>query len=112
MYNVAVKATDGILDELVRRIRRVADPQKIVLFGSRATGTEQLASDYDLLVIQASDQPRYRRSVPLYTALADLSVEVDVVVYTPEEVQEWSAVPEAFVTTVIREGVVLYEGPR
>ena len=30
-------------------------------------------------------------------------------VYTPEEVSEWSNVPEAFVTTALREGKVLYE---
>jgi hypothetical protein len=36
---------------------------------------------------------------------------VDVVVYTPEEVEEWRSVPEAFVTTAIREGKVLYERP-
>jgi hypothetical protein len=30
-------------------------------------------------------------------------------VYTPEEVREWSAVPQAFVTTAVREGKVVYE---
>jgi len=34
---------------------------------------------------------------------------VDVMVYTPEEVTEWSAVPQAFITTAVREGKVLYE---
>jgi uncharacterized protein len=29
--------------------------------------------------------------------------------YTPEEVSEWSAVPQAFITTAIREGKVVYE---
>jgi hypothetical protein len=51
-----------------------------------------------------------RRAVPLYEALADLPVEVELMVFTPAEVQEWSAVPEAFVTTAIREGKPLYEG--
>ena len=37
--------------------------------------------------------PRYRRSIPLYVALADPPVEVEVMVYTPEEVDEWSQVP-------------------
>ena len=59
-----------------------------------------------------SAEPRYRRSVPLYVALADVPAEVEVLVYTPEEVQEWSQVPQAFVTTAVREGRTLYERPR
>ena len=35
----------------------------------------------------------------------------DIIVRTPHEVYEWSAVPNAFVTTAIREGKVLYEKP-
>jgi hypothetical protein len=32
-----------------------------------------------------------------------------ILVYTPQEVEEWSRVRQAFVTTAIREGKVLYE---
>ena len=65
-----------------------------------------------MLVIKESDEPRYRRSVPLYVALADSPVEVEVLVYTPEEVREWSDVPQAFVTTAVREGKTVYERGR
>jgi len=85
------------------------NPERVILFGSRARGSAQPESDFDLLVIKESDQPRYQRSAPLYTALADLPVEVEIMVYTPAEVREWSNVPQAFVTTAVREGKVLYE---
>jgi len=101
--------TDPLLAEVVARIRDAVQPERVILFGSRARDEAHVESDYDFLIIKESDQPRYRRSGPLYTALADLPVEVELVVYTPEEVQEWSAVPEAFVTTALREGLVLYE---
>jgi hypothetical protein len=55
------------------------------------------------LVIAKSSQPRYRRSAPLYGALSDILAPMDILVYTPEEVQEWSGVRQAFVTTAIRE---------
>jgi predicted nucleotidyltransferase len=98
--------------EIVRRIRSVADPRKIVLFGSRARGDHRPDSDIDLLVIEDSPLPRHRRSIPLYAALADLPLDVDaeVVVYTPAEVEEWHHAGAAFVTTALREGTVLYEG--
>ncbi len=98
-----------LTDEIVRRIVQVISPQKIILFGSRARGDAHHSSDFDLLVISESSEPRYRRSAPLYTALADLPVETDLLVYTPEEVLDWSDVQEAFVTTAVREGNVLYE---
>mgnify|MGYP003756494931 CR=1 FL=1 len=104
-----MNANDQLLQEMVTRIREAVQPERIVLFGSRARGTERPESDFDLLVIKESDEPRYRRSAPLYTKLADLPAEVEIVVYTPEEVQEWSNVPQAFISTVLREGRVLYE---
>lgn len=101
-----------MLVEIVRRIRSVANPQKIVLFGSRARGEHRPDSDIDLLVIEDSPLPRYRRSIRLYAALADLPIDVDteLVVYTPAEVEEWRSAGAAFVTTALREGKVLYEG--
>jgi hypothetical protein len=32
----------------------------------------------------------------------------DVVVWTPEEVEAWSEVPHAFITTALQEGKTLY----
>jgi predicted nucleotidyltransferase len=104
---VALEASLGEL--IVRRLTSAIQPQKIILFGSRAQGAARLDSDIDLLVIVDSDQPRYRRASALYGLLSDIVVPMDILVYTPQEVAEWSAVPQAFVTTAVREGVVLYE---
>lgn len=101
--------TDHLLDEIVTRIRKASRPRRIILFGSRARGEARPGSDYDILIIQESEEPRYRRAIPLYSALADVPAEVEVCVYTPHEVWEWSAVPQAFVTTAVREGRLLYE---
>ena len=101
--------SDTLLKEIINRIRRMLQPERIVLFGSQARGEANQHSDYDLLVIKESRQPRYRRAAPIYTALADLPAEVEVIVYTPSEAQQWSNVPQAFITTALREGKVLYE---
>ena len=98
-----------LMNEIVRRILDVMHPLKIVLFGSRARGNPRLDSDIDLLIIADSDQPRPRRSAILYGALSDILIPMDIVVYTPQEVEEWSQVRQAFVTTALREGKVLYE---
>ena len=100
-----------LVADIVRRLVDTAQPEKIILFGSRARGNARPDSDFDVLVIKESDEPRYRRSVPLYVALADLPAEVEVMVYTPQEVEEWSQVPQAFITTAVREGTTIYERP-
>ncbi len=101
----------AILADIVNRIRRVGNPRRIVLFGSRARGDFRPNSDIDLLIVQDSTLPRHRRSIPYYAALSELplSVDAEVVVYTPAEVDDWRGASAAFVTTVLREGKVLYE---
>ncbi len=101
--------SEQIRDVIVERIEAIARPERVILFGSRARGEARPDSDFDLLVIAESDEPRYRPSAPLYAALATIPVEADVVMYAPSAVEEWSAVPQAFVTTAIREGHILYE---
>ena len=100
---------DDLIGDVVRRIVQAAQPDKIILFGSRARGDARPDSDIDILVIQNSTEPGYRRDAALYLALAGLNAPVDVITYTPEEVRDWSAVPQAFITTALREGKVVYE---
>lgn len=103
--------TDELLAEVVRRILAVGNPQQIVLFGSQARGDARPDSDLDLLIIEASDLPRHRRAARYLRALAGIFPSKDLVVWTPDEVREWAGVPQAFITTALREGRVLYEHP-
>lgn len=105
-----VKTVDEpLLEEVVRRIVAAVRPEKIILFGSYAYGTPGPNSDLDLLVIMSSDLPRHKRAALVYRALAGLVIPKDVVVYTPEEVEEWREVPRAFITEIVRKGRVLYD---
>lgn len=97
------------LTQLVQKIVMTVNPERIVLFGSRARGDYRPDSDLDLLIIQKSSLPRYRRAAPIRHAISGLFPSKDIVVYTPEEVLEWEDVPNAFVTTALSEGKVLYE---
>ena len=67
--------TDELLQEGVRRILSAGSPLKIILFGSRARGTARPDSDLDLLIIEESDLPRYKRAVRYLRALVGLFPE-------------------------------------
>lgn len=100
---------DELLKEIVSRIVSAVHPERIILFGSYAYGKPKDESDLDILVIMPSELPGHKRSVSIYRVLAELLVPIDVVVYTKEEIEEWSEVPQAFITTVLKKGKVIYE---
>ena len=100
---------DNLLKEIVGRIVNTVHPERIVLFGSYAYGKPKEGSDLDILVIMNSELPRYKRSMSIYSCLAGFLIPKDILVYTPEEIEEWSEVPQAFITTAIKNGKVIYE---
>jgi predicted nucleotidyltransferase len=100
--------TDETLQEVVRRILAVGSPLKIVLFGSRARGQANPGSDLDILIVEESDLPRYKRAARYLRALVGVFPANDLVVWTPQEVETWASVPHAFITTVLSEGRTLY----
>jgi predicted nucleotidyltransferase len=106
---IAQGLADRTLKQIVQRILMVGNPQKIILFGSRARGDARPDSDYDLLAIESSDLPRHKRATRYRRALVGVCPAKDILVWTPEEVAEWRNVPNAFITTALREGIVLYE---
>ena len=65
---------DTVLNEIVRRLVEAVDPDRIILFGSRARGDARPDSDIDLLIIKDTDQPSYRRAIPAYRALTGMGI--------------------------------------
>ena len=105
------EVTEALLDQIVGLIVSIGDPLKIILFGSRARNEHRPDSDIDLLVVEESDLPRFKRSPRYYRGTRGTFPAREIVVWTPAEIREWHSVPNHFVTTAIREGRVLYERP-
>lgn len=101
--------TPMVLQEMIQRIVDAVDPVKIILFGSYAYGTPHPESDVDILVIQDTSLPRHKRPAAIHRALAGLLIPKDIVVYTPTEVDEWRDIPQAFITRILKKGVIIYD---
>jgi len=71
---------DALINEIVRRVLAIAKPDKIILFGSAATGKMTRNSDIDLLVIEPNPGDERRESVQVGDALRGLGYPFDVIV--------------------------------
>jgi predicted nucleotidyltransferase len=98
---------DELLSQIIRRIVEVAQPEKIILFGSAARGEAGSESDIDLLIIK-SNVHRRRLAMDLYEALAGIGQSVDLIVATPEDIARYGNSPALVYEPALREGKVLY----
>jgi len=96
------------IEKAAIQIGIAADADSVVLFGSYAKGNARDDSDVDLLVIAESDLPRFKRSRGLYRLFRPYPFAMDLIVYTPEEVEKGKASPVSFVSRALREGEVVY----
>jgi len=94
------------LESLVQQLGAMPDVQLILLFGSYATGRQDLFTDLDLLVVMPSPLDFVTRSAELARRL-HASVALDLLVYTPEEMAQMRHRP--FLRHILKTGKVLYE---
>src|SRR5215467_13180924 len=100
--------TDPYLDEIVAVLKSY-DPERIILFGSRARGEADEYSDYDLIVIKRTDRPFLDRLYDMVPYLRQITRPAEILVYTPEE---FARMGETGLGWLVRqEGVTLYERP-
>ena len=100
---------DPALVEIVRRLVRAYQPNRLYLFGSVARSTSGPDSDYDLLVVVPDDVPAERRQSRLaYTELRGTGVAADVLVCTQSYFDDRLDLKASFPATVVREGVLLH----
>lgn len=96
------------LDEIRERLISAYDPDRIILFGSRAAGTNTDESDYDLLILKETSARPIDRRIEVETILQDRDVPLDIMVYTPPEMNYLYSIGSPFIEEVIETGRVLY----
>lgn len=97
------------IDQIVATIRDGYAPERIIVFGSHARGTARPDSDLDLLVIKQSKQAEPERIREVSRLLRPRPMPLDILVKTPEEIEERLAMNDSFIHELLREGTVVYE---
>ncbi|MBN1980588.1 MAG: nucleotidyltransferase domain-containing protein [Chitinivibrionales bacterium] len=101
--------TPDLVDMIVDRIVRAIHPLKIIVFGSCARGNPGPDSDLDILVIMNTDVPRYKRGIVIRELFYPQPCPMDILVYTPEEVDYWIGTVNHIITEAFETGKVYYE---
>jgi HEPN domain-containing protein/predicted nucleotidyltransferase len=110
---VSRTVTPEKIDAAVKRLVEVAQPSRIILFGSAARGDLHEHSDVDLLVV-LPEEPESVREVErrIDNAVAGIRMPKDILVVSEERLAELGDRPSLVYREALREGRVVYEAPR
>jgi predicted nucleotidyltransferase len=94
--------------EKVRAIVENYDPEKIILFGSHASGIPNQDSDVDLMIIINTERSTWELSVEISQMLKH-SFPMDIIVRTPREIDRRLQQGDFFLKDIMENGKILYE---
>ena len=99
----SLKEIENIKNQLIEKYK----PEKIILFGSAASGYGDI-NDIDLFLVK-EDVPHLgsERLLEIYH-LISVNTAVDYIVYRPDEVKERLSLGDPFIKMIFEEGKVLY----
>lgn len=98
------------LDSIVGRIVEVAQPERIILFGSAARGEMGRNSDVDLLIVK-DGADALDLMAQIYRRLHGVGAAVDAIVVSPADVERYKDSHPLVIKPALREGRVVYEAP-
>ncbi|HEY4688348.1 MAG TPA: nucleotidyltransferase domain-containing protein [Anaerolineae bacterium] len=101
--------TEAKIRKAARKIADTVHPERIILFGSFAYGEPTPDSDVDLLVIMESQLRPHARSIQVSEVLDPRPFPVDILVRTPQEIEERLQAGDCFFREIMSKGKVMYE---
>jgi predicted nucleotidyltransferase len=97
------------LKNAVKTIIKVADPDKIILFGSYATGKQKKTSDYDLLVIKKNLKNQRKLVQDIYLKFKNIGAPVDVLAVDMDSFEKLKDDHYLIYYEAYQNGKVIYE---
>lgn len=100
--------TKRYIRQMVQRIVKQFQPDKIILFGSHARGQAGLDSDVDLLVVMPVSGSKREKAIEIAVVLHDIPVAKDVIVVTPDDFEWRRKIIGTIERPAARQGKLLY----
>lgn len=99
----------GRLRKISERLKKEYRAEKVILYGSYATGTATEHSDIDLLVIAPTNERMFERMATVRGIIRDLrsGLPVSPIVLTPEKTENRKKKGDQFVSEILQSGVIL-----
>ena len=97
------------IQEIVQRILTAAKPDKIILFGSAATGQMTRDSDVDLLIVEPDTSDQRNEYVRIIKALWDIRYPFDVLFIDTRWFEESKDIIDGIAYPANKYGKVIYE---
>lgn len=97
-----------LINEIVNRIRAVVQAERVILFGSAASGEMTRNSDIDLLVLDSTHGNTRQKSVSLSRALRGMGYPFDIIVMDTERFDESKDVIGGIAYPANKYGKVIY----
>jgi len=99
----------NVIEKIINAILQVIVPDKIILFGSQARGQARPDSDYDILVIKSGIWNKLTIEQDIYEKIIGIDESIDILVRTPENIENDKNKAGSFISRVLKEGMVIYE---
>ena len=100
---------ESLVQEIVRRVLGAAKPDRIILFGSAATGSMTHDSDIDLLVLERAPENTHEESVRIRESIGDLQYPFDVIIMRTDQFEETKHHVGGLAYPANKYGRVIYE---
>lgn len=97
------------LQKISERIKENYHAEKVILFGSYATGDVSEDSDVDLFIVAPTNERFFERMATVLRLIRDLKkgIPIEPIVLTTEEVEKRIKIGDQFIQGIIEKGVYL-----
>ena len=100
--------TEEQLGQVVQHIVKAFNPERIILFGSYASGEPAPDSDVDLLIVMEDGERPAERRMAVSRLFRPRPFPMDILVYTPAEIQHALALRNPLLLEALERGRTLY----
>lgn len=99
------------VNKIIAHAVEIVQPEKIILFGSVASGKNDVYSDIDLLIVTDNSSLKGFFIHQIKNFAREFSLSADVLIYSESELEKASLNATSFLSAVVKHGKIVYKKP-